>query len=249
MLSQSLVPIIPFGALGLYTGQRFQTIQFLRAYTYTFRSVSFPSNSPISISLLSRKLWRRLEYIFRFSVLRVPQEWKRSGDPENSERLTRTFHARNSLSQVSRGFSNVSRLKRPSTWPRAILDRLFARLHFPFEAHSLQISGQRLRQCNRNSAWNIGILSRVKINYFEFVTSFLNWYFFYYYAEFWESLNSSLNRSEHVCEAKWDNWIKICIIRMSNLSFMKSNWCKIIDMIVFKRILNFYNLNNILFDW
>lgn len=53
---------------GLHTGQRFQTIQFLRAYTYTFRSVSFPSNSPISISLLSRKLWRRLEYIFRFSV-------------------------------------------------------------------------------------------------------------------------------------------------------------------------------------
>lgn len=234
---------------GLYTGQRFQTIQFLRAYTYTFRSVSFPSNSPISISLLSRKLWRRLEYIFRFSVLRVPQEWKRSGDPENSERLTRTFHARNSLSQVSRGFSNVSRLKRPSTWPRAILDRLFARLHFPFEAHSLQISGQRLRECNRNSAWNIGILSRVKINYFEFVTSFLNWYFFYYYAEFWESLDSSLNRFEHVCEAKWDNWIKICIMRMPNLSFMKSNWCKIIEMIVFKRILNFYNLNNILFDW
>lgn len=85
----------PYGAL--HTGQRFQTIQFLRAYTYTFRSVSFPSNSPISISLLSRKLWRRLEYIFRFSVLRVPQEWKRSGDPENSERLTRTFHAIPSL--------------------------------------------------------------------------------------------------------------------------------------------------------
>lgn len=34
------------------------------------------------------------------------------------------LYARNSLSQVSRGFSNVSRLKRPSTWPRAILDRV-----------------------------------------------------------------------------------------------------------------------------
>lgn len=158
MLSQSLVPIIPFGALptdytrvkdskqfSSFARTRTRFVRCLFLPTLPFRFLYCPGNFDDA--------WN-IYFAFQF---RVPQEWKRSGDPENSERLTRTFHARNSLSQVSRGFSNVSRLKRPSTWPRAILDRLFARLHFPFEAHSLQISGQRLRKCNRNSVWNIGI--------------------------------------------------------------------------------------------
>lgn len=212
MLSQSPVPITPFRCFTyeLYTGQRFQTIQFLRAREHvhvSFGVFSFQL-SAISISLLSRKLWRRLEYIYisLFRAPRVPQEWKRTGDPENSERLTCT------LAIPSLKF--LGDFRTFLAWSghqlgHAQSSTVFARLHFPFEAHSLQISGWRLRECNRNSSWNIGIDPSARGK--RIIPSLLRVVELIFFL-LREILIRVWNRSEHVSEAKWDNWINLCMM-------------------------------------
>lgn len=141
---------------GLYTGQRFQTIQFLRAYTYS-SSVSFPSNSPTSISLLSRKLWRRLEYIFRFSVV---SELRRNENVAAIRKIQSgwpvPFHARNSLSLSLKFLGDFRTFLAWSGHQLGHAQSSTVYLHdYTFPSNSLQISGHRLRECNRNSAWNI----------------------------------------------------------------------------------------------
>lgn len=252
MLSQSLVPIIPFGALptdytrvkdskqfSSFARTRTRFVRCLFLPTLPFRFLYCPGNFDDAWNIyfaFQCSEFRRNENVA--AIRKIQSGWpvpftlaipslKFLGD-------FRTFLAW-SGHQLGHAQSSTVCLHDYTFPSKHTLCKFLASDYGNVIETQLEISGS--------------ILSRVKINYFEFVTSFLNWYFFYYYAEFWESLNSSLNRSEHVCEAKWDNWMKICIMRISNLSFMKSNWYKIIEMIVFKRILNFYNLNNILFDW
>lgn len=148
---------------GLYTGQRFQTIPS-RAYTYTHVHVSclFLATPPPFWFLYCPGNFDDAWNIFRFSEPRVPQEWKRSDDPENSERLTRTFHAfaipsleflRDFRTFLSLGvaINLATRDPRPCVCTITLSLRrrpLFANFWPP------------RRGCNRNSAWNIDPFAR-----------------------------------------------------------------------------------------
>lgn len=145
---------------GLYTGQRSRTIRFLRAHTHIHVHVSclFLATPPPFWFLYCPGNFDDAWNIFRFSEPRVPEEWKRSDDPENSERLTRTFHAfaipsleflRDFRTFLSLGvaINLATRDPRPCVCTITLSLRrrpLFANFWPP-------------RICNRNSAWNIDL--------------------------------------------------------------------------------------------
>ena len=222
---------------GLYTGQRFQTIQFLRAYTYS-SSVSFPSNSPTSISLLSRKLWRRLEYIFRFSVV---SELRRNENVTAIRKIQSgwpvPFHARNSLSLSLSSFSGIferfsleAAINLAARNPRPCVCTIT--LSLPTLCKFLATDYGNVIE----TQLEISILPRVKTNYFEF----LSWIdiFFFNFEKVWI----------RVCEARNEiiEWIYVWYVD-EDVKFIicevQNNWDD-----SFQKNSKFLQFNNILFD-